>query len=66
MLWKNRTSIKRITKIIKAHAHLFEITVRVPGNLHCDCPGHLEIARTISVTQHIHSHSQSKDMEKVI
>lgn len=54
--------INTITKIVKGYAHLFEVTV----NLEYDCLGHLEIACTTSVTQHIHSHSQRKNMKKVI
>lgn len=54
--------INTIRKIVKGYAHLFEVTV----NLEYDCLGHLEIACTTSVTQHVHSHSQRKNMKKVI
>lgn len=35
-------------------------------NLEYYCLAHLEIICTTSVTQHIHSHNQRKDMKKVI
>lgn len=58
--------VNTITKIIKGYSHLFEVTTMVPMNLGYDYLGHLEIACTTSLTQHIHSHSQRKYMKMVI
>lgn len=63
---KSMKRINTITKIIKGYTHLFEETTRLPMNLEYEYLGHVEIACITSVTPHIHSHSQRKDMKKVI